>query len=466
MNGSPVKRRLAAIMSIDVVSYSAMMGADEEGTMRVLRTHRTAIDSSIRRHGGRIANTAGDSVLAEFGSPVEAVRSALDVQAGIDTRNNSLPPSQRMLFRIGVHLDDVIVQDNGDLLGEGVNIAARLQAAADPGGVMVSGEVAGQARAKMPEYGFERLGRPVMKNIVRTVEAFRVVSGARARQIARADVSSAPGAPHATAEKKAHISGFVIAAAVIAGLLGGGAVAWGIFAFSGGGPVGDGKEAEAIARRKAAEADAARKQAADDAEAARRKAAEADAARQQAAAAEAARRQAEQEAVDRRHKRANQTRSLSWADIPCAQSRIAAGQGMTCSASAEYDGVDGRGKFRRWAAGTHAATTATYVMLVDTVDAASVHLPLRRDDESEFLLEISSFTRNNAREWSSLAALGDSLYVTFKAVDGRSCFAFAKPGPARGDGLAWVMRGYHCVASGQSLVADRIALVIGTLKAR
>src|SRR5262249_1290892 len=102
MNGSPVKRRLAAIMSIDVVSYSAMMGADEEGTMRLLRAHRAAIDASIRQHGGRIANTAGDSVLAEFGSPVEAVRAGLDIQTGIDARNRGLPESQRMMFRVGV----------------------------------------------------------------------------------------------------------------------------------------------------------------------------------------------------------------------------------------------------------------------------------------------------------------------------------------------------------------------------
>lgn len=459
MNGSPVKRRLAAIMSIDVVSYSAMMGADEEGTMRVLRTHRTAVDSSIRRHGGRIANTAGDSVLAEFGSPVEAVRCALDLQSGVDARNSSLPEARRMLFRVGVHLDDVIVQDNGDLLGEGVNIAARLQGAADPGGVMVSGEVAGQARAKLPEYGFERLGQPVMKNIVRTVEAFRVVSGARARQVARADVSATPGAPRAATEKK-QARGLAVVAAVVAGLLGGGAVAWGIFAVTTG-SVTDGDKAA----RQAAEAEAARKQAAE-ADAARRKAAEADAARQQAAAAEAARRQAEQEEAERRHKRANLTRSLAWSDIACGQSRIATGQGMTCSASAEYDGGDGRGKFRRWAAGTHGATTATYVMLVDTVDAASAHLPLKRDEEGEFLLEISSFTRNNARDWSALAARGDSFYATFKAVDGRSCFAFAKPGPARGDGLAWVMRGYHCTAGREPLAEDRIALVIGTLKVR
>ncbi|TXL72092.1 adenylate/guanylate cyclase domain-containing protein [Vineibacter terrae] len=457
MNGSPVKRRLAAIMSIDVVSYSAMMGADEEGTLRLLRTHRTAVDSSIRRHGGRIANTAGDSVLAEFTSPVEAVRCALDVQAGVDARNAGMPPDRRMLLRVGVHLDDVIVQDNGDLLGEGVNIAARLQSAADPGGVMVSGEVAGQARAKLPEYGFERLGLPVMKNIVRTVEAFRVVSGARARQIARADVSATPGTPRAHVEGKKSGRGLVIAAAVIAGLLAGAAVAWGIFAIAvpSDKPKAGPADADQAARRKAADADAAS-----------RKAAEADAARQQAAAAEAARRKEEQEAAQRRHTRASLTRSLAWADIECSRSRILASAGMSCAASAEYDGVDGRGTFRRWAAGSHGPSAATYVVLVDAVDAGSVHMPLRRDDESEFLLEISSFTRNNAHDWSALNAQGDGFYATFKAADGRACFAFAKPGPARADGLAWVMRGYHCPGGNAALSTDRIASVIGTLKVR
>lgn len=487
MNGSPVRRRLAAIMSIDVVSYSAMMGADEEGTLRVLRGHRSGIDASIRRFGGRIANTAGDSVLAEFTSPVEAVRAAIDLQTGVDARNGSMPDSRRMLFRVGVHLDDVILQDNGDLLGEGVNIAARLQAAGDPGGVLVSGEVVGQARAKLPEYGFEKLGQPVMKNIVRTVEAFRVVSGARARQVARADVSSAPGVRQAAPEKKSG-RGLIIAAAVCAGLLGGAAVAWGILAIMGssGNPKGN-PQAEEEARRKAASADAARKAAEDEAarrraeedaarrkaaekaeetEAARRKAAEAESARHQAAAAEAARLRQEQEAGERRRNRATMTRHLIWSDLDCARSRIAVLPGMTCNSSAEYNGVDGSGKFQRWAAGSHSSTTATYVMLVDGSEPTSIHLPLQRDEEAEFIQEISNFTRNNAQDWSPLVEIAGGYYATFKAGDGRPCFAFAKPGPARGNGLAWVMRGYHCIGGRQPLPADRIAGVIGTLKAR
>lgn len=448
MNGSPVKRRLAAIMSIDVVSYSAMMGADEEGTMRLLRDHRAAIDAAILRRGGRIANTAGDSVLAEFGSPVEALRAAVDIQSDAAARNGSMPDWRRMEFRIGVHLDDVIVQDNGDLLGEGVNIAARLQSIADPGGIMTSGEVVGQARAKLPEYGFERRGEPVMKNIVRTVEAFRVVAGKDSRNVSRAHVSSAPGGMRVPVAEKGRPRGLVVAIALAVGLLGGGAVAWGVVTF-----LAAGREAEEAARRKTAQD-----------EEVRRKAAEAETVRQRAAAE--ARRREEQEAAGRRRARAGMTRSLVWNDIDCAGSRIATTAGMNCAASAEYDGVDGRGKFRRWAAGLHETATSTYVVLVDAVDVASVHLPLRRDDESEFLPEISSFTRNNAQDWSSTTALTGGFYATFKAPDGRACFAFAKPGPARGDGLAWVMRGYHCAAGGQPLTPERIAAVIAPLKTR
>ena len=473
MNDSPVKRRLAAIMSIDVVSYSAMMGADEEGTLRLLGGHRAGIDTSIRRHGGRIANTAGDSVLAEFSSPVEAVRAALDIQAGIEGRNSSLPEARRMLFRVGVHLDDVIVQDNGDLLGEGVNIAARLQAAGDPGGVLVSGEVVGQARAKLPEYGFERLGQPVMKNIVRTVEAFRVVSGARARQVAKADFSSAPGVRQAAPEKRTK-RGLAIAAAVGIGLLGGAAVAWGIFAIIDNSSKSTAK-AEEEAHRKAAAAEAARQKALEEeaarrkiaeVEAARRKAAEAEAARQQAAAAEAARLRQEQEEAERRRARATMTRHLIWSTVDCPRSRIVTAPGMTCDTSAEYVGVDGSGKFQRWAASNRSPTAATYVMLIDGSEATSVHLPLKRDEESEFLREISNFTRNNAQDWSPLVELAGGFYSTFKSGDGRPCFAFVKPGPPRGNGLAWAMRGYHCAGGRQPLTGDQIAGVIGTLKAR
>ena len=159
------------------------------------------------------------------------------------------------------------------------------------------------------------------------------------------------------------------------------------------------------------------------------------------------------------------TRHLIWSDIECARSRIATQPGMSCATSAEYSGIDGTGKFQRWAAGTQSPTVSTYVMLVDAA-TTSVHLPLKRDEEAEFLPEISNFTRNNAHEWTPLVELAGGFYANFKAGDGRPCFAFVKPGPARGDGLAWVIRGYHCVGGRQPLAADRIAGVIGGLKAR
>jgi hypothetical protein len=309
---------------------------------------------------------------------------------------------------------------------------------------MTSGEVAGQARAKLPEYGFERRGEPVMKNIVRTVEAFRIVAGKDARSVNRSDVSSTPGMRMPVAEKAKGSRGLVVAAALAIGLLGGGAVGWGVITF-----LASGREAAEDARRKAADAEAVRQRAEE-------------ATRQQAAA----RRREEQARADQRHARARLTRSLDWSDIDCGGSRIVTTAGMSCAASADYSGVDGRGRFRRWAAGLHGPAAATYVVLVDAVDADSVHLPLQQDDESDFLPEISSFTRNNAQDWSSVATLGGGFYATFRASDGRACFAFAKPGPVRGDGLAWVLRGYHCAPGGQPLSRDAIAAIVAPLKAR
>src|SRR5205085_6188877 len=124
------KRKLAAILAADAVGYSRMMGEDEEGTMRVLAAHRTVIDGVIDFHDGRIVGTAGDSVLAEFASPVEAVRCAVEIQAALYTRNDSLPETNKMQFRIGVNLGDVMEKDD-DLLGDGVNVAARLEGIAE-----------------------------------------------------------------------------------------------------------------------------------------------------------------------------------------------------------------------------------------------------------------------------------------------------------------------------------------------
>ncbi|MBI3708153.1 MAG: adenylate/guanylate cyclase domain-containing protein [Proteobacteria bacterium] len=192
MNQTPVKRKLAAILAADVAGYSRMMGADEEGTLRTLAAHRTVIDGIIELHDGRVVSTAGDSVLAEFASPVEAVRCAVEVQDGLKTRNAALPEDKRMLFRIGVNLGDVMVRDD-DLLGDGVNIAARLEGIAEPGGICISSSVYDQIAGKL-DMGFVDIGEQSLKNIARPIRAFRVTSSvaAAAAKVRRTTASRRP----------------------------------------------------------------------------------------------------------------------------------------------------------------------------------------------------------------------------------------------------------------------------------
>src|SRR5215813_1337137 len=144
-----VTRRLVAVFAADVEGYSRLMGADEVGTFKGLTERRAILDRIIGEHRGRIANTAGDSVLAEFGSAVDAVRCAVDAQTALAEANSNLPPYRRINFRIGLHIGDVMVRC-GDLFGDGVNIAARLQALAEPGGVCVSGATYDQVRKILP----------------------------------------------------------------------------------------------------------------------------------------------------------------------------------------------------------------------------------------------------------------------------------------------------------------------------
>ncbi len=135
MADSHASRRLAAVVAVDVAGFSRLMGADEEGTLSVFKRHRRElIDPKIEEYGGRIVKTTGDGMLVEFSSVVDAVRSWLDVQNGMQVRNDTTPVEQRMQFRVGVNLGDVIV-DGDDIFGDGVNIAARLEAMADPGGI-------------------------------------------------------------------------------------------------------------------------------------------------------------------------------------------------------------------------------------------------------------------------------------------------------------------------------------------
>ena len=175
MDSLDVKRHLTCILSADAVGYSSQMARDEEGTIRVLAAHRAVIDGIIAFHQGRIVSTAGDSVLAEFPSAVEGVRCATEIQDAIKTRNDSLPEERRMLFRIGVNLGDVVVK-NGDLLGDGVNVAARLQSIAEPGGICISSSVYDQITGKL-DLGFRDIGDQTLKNISRPIHVYRV-SGA------------------------------------------------------------------------------------------------------------------------------------------------------------------------------------------------------------------------------------------------------------------------------------------------
>jgi class 3 adenylate cyclase len=169
---SSIKRRLTCILAADAVGYSKQMGQDEEGTIRVLSAHRAVIDGIITFHQGRIVSTAGDSVLAEFSSAVEAVRCAVEIQDALKTRNDSLEEHRQMHFRVGVNLGDVVVK-NEDLLGDGVNVAARLESMAEPGGICISSSVYDQITGKL-DLGFQDIGEQNLKNISRPIRVYRV----------------------------------------------------------------------------------------------------------------------------------------------------------------------------------------------------------------------------------------------------------------------------------------------------
>jgi class 3 adenylate cyclase len=167
-------RKLVTVLSADVAEYSRLMAEDEEQTLRTFRDYSQTFRALVDMHHGRIFNTAGDAILAEFTSPVEAVRCATDIQAALRTRNDQLPLTRQVKFRIGVNLGDVMVQ-NSDLLGDGVNVAARLQGAAAPGGICISGSVYDQIRNKL-SLGFESLGEVRFKNIPQPVRTFTVAT--------------------------------------------------------------------------------------------------------------------------------------------------------------------------------------------------------------------------------------------------------------------------------------------------
>lgn len=168
-----VERRLAAIVAADVAGYSRLMGEDEEGTLRSLKSHRKdLVDPKITEHRGRIVKTTGDGLLVEFVSVVDAVRCAVDIQRGMVERNADVPAEKRLAFRVGINVGDII-SDASDIYGDGVNVAARLEALASPGGICVSRTVHDQVRDKL-DFSFDDLGEQSVKNIARPIGVHRV----------------------------------------------------------------------------------------------------------------------------------------------------------------------------------------------------------------------------------------------------------------------------------------------------
>jgi len=173
MTTQEVKRKLTAILSADVKGYSRLMGEDEKGTVRTLNAYKEVMTGLIQHHRGRVVGTAGDSMLAEFASVVDAVECAVEIQKELKTRNAELPENRKMEFRIGVNLGDVI-EDGEQILGDGVNIAARLENLSEAGGICISGTAFDQVRNKL-ELGYEYLGEQTVKNIALPVRVYKVL---------------------------------------------------------------------------------------------------------------------------------------------------------------------------------------------------------------------------------------------------------------------------------------------------
>jgi adenylate cyclase len=181
MEAPPLKRKLVAILVADVASYSPLMEGDEEGTLATLSAFRLVADGLISRHEGRICGTARDSILAAFGSALAAVQCAVDIQNELSQSSNELEINRRMQFRIGINVGDVMLKD-GDIFGDGVNIAARLEGLADPGGICISRGIHDHVMKKLP-FEFEDLGEQSVKNIARPVRVYRLIMGGRGPEL-------------------------------------------------------------------------------------------------------------------------------------------------------------------------------------------------------------------------------------------------------------------------------------------
>ncbi len=179
MSEAGVERRLTTILAADVVGYSRLMAADEAGTLTSLKAlRRELIEPKTAEHHGRVVKLIGDGTLMEFGSVVDAVTFAVDVQRAMALRNTDVPEDQRITYRMGINIGDIIVEGD-DIYGDGVNIAARLEALAEPGGICVSRTVFNHVKGKV-DFGFDDLGEQEVKNIPTPVQVFRVLLGAPA----------------------------------------------------------------------------------------------------------------------------------------------------------------------------------------------------------------------------------------------------------------------------------------------
>ena len=182
-----MERKLAAILCADVFGYSRLMGENEEATIRTLSAHRKIIDALIEQHRGRFVNSAGDSVLAEFASAVNAVECAVEIQTALKKENADVPVARRMEFRIGINLGDVVIEGE-EIYGDGVNVAARLESLAEPGGIRISAKVLEEVGNKLP-LGYDDLGEQAVKNITKPIRVFRVqLNGASGRTLERARI--------------------------------------------------------------------------------------------------------------------------------------------------------------------------------------------------------------------------------------------------------------------------------------
>jgi TolB-like protein/class 3 adenylate cyclase/Tfp pilus assembly protein PilF len=200
LNGARVERRLAAVLAADVGGYSRLMGRDEEGTLANLKSFRkTLIDPAVAAHRGRIVKTTGDGMLVEFASAVDAARCAAEIQRGMAEQNADVPQDVRIEFRIGIHVGDIIIDDN-DIFGDGVNIAARLEGIAEPGGVCISDDAQRQIRGKV-DIAFEDLGLQTLKNIAEPMRAWRMRLDGRASPIAPAKPAAGSPPPLALPDK-------------------------------------------------------------------------------------------------------------------------------------------------------------------------------------------------------------------------------------------------------------------------